>query len=108
MFEITNMRAITSEKAPYLKASFSAKFKMLELNRMFIKDGKNGMYLAEPTDKPYENKDGKTTYPKFFHLEPDLKKQIEAKAIHAYHQLKPVEDQQSAQGSYSKNDEIPF
>ena len=106
MFEIKNLRVINSDKAPYLKASFSAKFKSLELNKMFIKDGKNGMYLAEPTDKPYENKDGKTIYPKYFHLEADLKKQIEDKAIQEYHKQKPT--QEAPGDSWNNEEDIPF
>ena len=110
MFEITNFRVKNIESFPSLKAEFTAKFKMLELNRFRLMQNNNGeLYVAEPTDKPYENREGKKIYPKFYFLSLGLKNQIAEKAIEALHaqDVKTAQDVMN-EPIFDPSDEVPF
>jgi hypothetical protein len=85
-FEIKNFRVKNIQSFKSLKAEFTVAFSKLELNKFMLMVNKNGeLYVNEPTDKPYTNKDGKTIYPKFYFLAQGLKDQIVADAIELLH-----------------------
>jgi len=85
MFEIKNFRVKNIESFLSLKGEFTVKFKALELNKFRLMQNRSGeLYVAEPTDKPYE-KDGKKIYPRFYFLATELKDQICEKACEELH-----------------------
>jgi hypothetical protein len=105
MFEIESFYTKNIESFPSLKAEFTVKFKALQLNKFRLMQNQKGeLYVAEPTDKPYENKDGKKIYPKFYFLAQGLKEQIAEKAIAKLHEG----DVQTANNVFDPDGEIPF
>lgn len=66
------------------------------------------MYVNEPTDKPYTNKEGKQIYPKFYFLARELKDQIAEDAIQMLH-AQDVQTAQNAMGGGTFDpDDVPF